>query len=208
MRYDETETFPSVLSQGGTASWFTISSTNERSASQSSASLSVGFSDVDWALLKSFYGWAAIQFQGWARGTIHVSGSSDSESAIVLYTERILEFWIDDEHYFGGDFYGYNNVATVLHLKPGRHQIDVRLVYDVRAMGGVEDPVLDIKLTTARATEALEFVENSLVISDIIDDTLASPVASIAIRNNALSTVAITEIGAAEVSISKLLCFL
>lgn len=199
MRYDETESFPSVLTQGGTASWSTIRSTNERSASRYSASLSVGFSNVDWTLLKSFYGWAAIQFQGWARGYVDVSGSSDSESALALYSERILEFWIDDKHYFGGDFYGYNNVATVVHLKPGRHQIDVRLVFDVRAMGGVGDPVLDIKLTAVRATDALEVVENSLVISDIVNDNLASPIASLAVRNNALSTIAITEIGAVEV---------
>ena len=170
-----------------------------RSVSQSSASLSVGFSDVDWTLLKSFYGWAAIQFQGWARGYVDVVGSSDSESSLILYTERILEFWIDDKHYFGGDFYGYNNVATVVHLKPGRHQIDVRLVYDVRAMGGVGDPVLDIKLTAVRATEPLGFVEDSLVISDIVNGNLASPVASLAVRNNALSTIAVTEVGAVEV---------
>ena len=199
LRYDESATFPSVLCQGGTASWSTVTSTNERSVSHRQASLSVGFSNVDWTLLRGFYGWAAVQFQGWARNSIYVFGSSGSESTVVLYTESVLEFWIDDKHYFGGDFYGYNNAATVIHLSPGKHQIDVRLVYDVRAMGGVEDPVLNIKLTATRAVEALEFVENSLLISDIVNNSLASPLASIAVRNNAMSGIAITEIEVAEV---------
>lgn len=188
------------MCQSGAASWSTVKSTSERSISHHSASLSVGFSNVDWTLLKSFYGWAAVQFQAWARGSIHVFGSSGPKSALVLYTERILEFWIDDKHYFGGDFYGYNNAATVIHLTPGRHRIDVRLIYDVRATGGVGDPVLDIKLTAVRAIGALEFVDNSLVISDIVNNGLASPLASIAVRNNAMSGIAITEIGITEVS--------
>ena len=89
-------------------------------ATSANASLSVAYSNVDWDFLKVVYGWAAVQYQAWARGELHVGGNETQH--LVLHTDTILEFWVDDQHYFGGDFYTYRKAPPVLHLQPGSHR--------------------------------------------------------------------------------------
>jgi hypothetical protein len=84
-------------------------------ATSANASLSVAYSNVDWDFLKVVYGWAAVQYQAWARGELHVGGNETQH--LVLHTDTILEFWVDDQHYFGGDFYTYRKAPPVLHLQ-------------------------------------------------------------------------------------------
>lgn len=83
--------------------------------------LTVDFAGIDWPFLQSVYGWAALQYQAWTRGRLVVE--SESSRKIVLQMNHVLEFWIDDRSYFGGDFYAFRKAPLVLDLSPGEHKI-------------------------------------------------------------------------------------
>ena len=81
-----------------------------------------------------------------------------------------------------------------LRLEPGVHRVDIRLVRDVRAMGGVGEPTLDVKLVLQESKGLLipvtemEAPYAGVLISDIVGDDngpLASPYASVTLRNDA-----------------------
>jgi hypothetical protein len=152
------------------------------SASGAIAAHRVTFPDVDWVFLRSIYGWAAAQYQAWLRGEIIVEGNGTQ--AIVLYSDQVLEFWVDDVHYFGGDMYAFRKAPPVLHLNPGKHRLDVRLIRDIRAMGGGDEPSIDIKLEIKRSNGSLELAKEGILISDFVDGTLASNIAAVAVRNS------------------------
>lgn len=155
--------------------------------------LSVAFPELeeDWKFLQSVYGWAALQWQGWARGEIFIH--PETAGPFVVHAEGILEFWIDDVHYFGGDFYVYGRAPVTLRLEPGAHRIDVRLVRDARAFGAVGAPTVDVKLRLERSKGGLELLYGygkNVLISEAVGGTfgpLASPYASITMRNDAES---------------------
>ena len=96
MEYDASAQFRSSLPTNGTAKW-NITEAIQTSASSTSAnaSLSISYSNIDWDFLKLVYGWAAVQYQAWARGELTVSGNGTQ--AFILYTDAILEYWIDSE---------------------------------------------------------------------------------------------------------------
>ncbi|KAI7273497.1 alpha/beta-hydrolase [Hortaea werneckii] len=192
LEYDDQATFRSSLASNGTVRWSTTSARlSESETGLAIAELSVGFPRVDWNALKHVYGWAALQWQGWARGQIHLP----SAKTLALHVEHILELWIDGEQYFGGDFYGYGRSALTLHLLPGERRIDLRLVRDVRAMGGVGEPRLDLLLKLEESSGWLSSVladetdeDTGILISDLVGDKngpLASPYASATLRNDA-----------------------
>lgn len=83
--------------------------------------LSFGFPGIDWPFLQSVYGWSAFQYQAWARGKLTVE--DETEQKVVLYTDHVIEFWVDDRPTFGGDFYAFRNAPLILHLSPGEHKI-------------------------------------------------------------------------------------
>ncbi|KAI7545227.1 alpha/beta-hydrolase [Hortaea werneckii] len=198
LEYDEQATYRSSLASNGTVQWSNTSARlSESETGLAIAELSVSFPQVDWSALSHVYGWAALQWQGWARGQIHLP----SEKTLALHAEHILELWIDGEQYFGGDFYGYGRSALTLHLLPGEHRIDLRLVRDVRAMGGVGEPRLDLLfkleespgwLSAVLADESDE--DSGILISDLVGDKngpLASPYASATLRNDASHDISI-----------------
>jgi hypothetical protein len=187
------------------------SKSQESSASGAKVSLSVGFADVDWTFLQSVYGWAALQWQAWARGEIVVGG--DATQTVALYTNSILEYAVDGVRTFGGDFYSFQKAPLVLHLEPGKHVIDLRLVRDVRAMGGVGSPTVDANLevrivpgvVTIASGEArvdpsdLKVSGSQLLVADVVDGRLASPYGTVTVRNNGkdwIEVFAITDAGA------------
>ncbi len=154
--------------------------------------LTVNFPRVDWPFLLSVYGWAALQYQAWARGYLNIA--TDSPQSILLFTDHVLEFFVDGTHYFGGDFYAYRRAPLVLHLRPGIHKFDIRLVRDVRAMGAIGEPKVSVKLKVEIANGGLAIVEQKLLISDMVNETLASPFASVPVRNEGLGWVDIKKI--------------
>ena len=188
----ETE-YPSSLAPSGRVSWSTQQLESlSCSGGSAEASLIVDFPNIDWPLLQSVYGWAALQYQAWARGYITIS--SNSTHSIILYTDNVLEFWIDDDHYFGGDYYAYRRVPLVLHLDPGNHNIDIRLIRDVRVMGGTGEPKTLIKLKAESSDGSLALMGHKALIPDIISGVLASPFASLPVCNQGQDVIDILDI--------------
>lgn len=160
------------------------------------AELTVGFPHIESRpFLQDIYGWAALQYQTWARGHFEVYG--DTVQTALLHAEHILEFWINDEHYFGGDLYAFGRAPLVLHLKPGKHQVDVRLIRDVRSMGAVGKPEIDVKLElrASRGQEVGLQFGSLVLISDVVGP-LAGSYASVIVRNDGLKDITINELGA------------
>jgi hypothetical protein len=134
---------------------------------------------------------------------------------VTLYTDSILEYAVDGVRTFGGDLYSFRKAPLVLHLKPGRHVIDLHLVRDVRAMGGVGSPTIDANLEArivptdleVAGSEAridpsdLEVVGNRVLVSDVVDGRLASPHGTVTVRNNGKDWVEIFAIADAETNV-------
>ncbi|KAK2791485.1 hypothetical protein FQN53_002594 [Emmonsiellopsis sp. PD_33] len=183
LTHDPTATFASALGVNGTVGWSVLGAGEiESGDNYSKATIDVGFPGIDWPFLQSVYGWAALQYQAWARGSIAVSGTDGQ--TVALYTDGLLEVWIDGMPYFGGDFYTYRRSPIVMKLSPGSHVIDLRLVRDVRAFGGIGEPRINAVIEVQKKNEALELDASSLLVAEAVDGKLVSPYGSITLRNN------------------------
>lgn len=163
-------------------------------------SLEFSFPDVDWTLQQSAYGWAALQYQAWARGSIFVD-ENQTLTRLLIFTERIIEYAIDGERFFGGDFYGFRRAPLVLYLDPGYHTIDLRLVRDVRAMGGVGNPTIEATLEFQTVIEEVTVLPESTIVSSIVDGHLASPYTSITVCNKGRDAIKLLGFKSTSVSI-------
>ena len=155
--------------------------------------LEVSFSNFDWASLRAIYGWSALQYQGWARGTLIIRGNKTQN--VVLHTDGVLEFWIDDEPFFGGDFYAFRRSPLIIALTPGLHKIDLRLLRDIRAMGGVGNPNVRITLRAEVASNDLSLAVNRLLLPEFIDGCcLSSDWGSLPVSNTGDDWISIVRI--------------
>jgi hypothetical protein len=105
---------------------------------------------------------------------------------VHLHCPGVLEVIVNGRRHFGGDFYSFRRAPIVFRVLPGEHvlhQIDVRLIRDVRAMGG-NDANIDVQLEVQAVKTDVELVQDSLLISDIVNGKLASDLGSVIIRNN------------------------
>lgn len=152
---------------------------------------------MDWSFLQSVYGWGALQFQAWARGTLTLD--SRNRQSVLLYTDQVLEFWLDGKSYFGGDLYSYRRAPLALSLEPGQHRLDVRLLRDVRVMGGVGDPTIQARIEVQIVPGGLTVVEDKYIFPDIVDGKLPSNLASIPVRNDGPTWVHILGLESADV---------
>ncbi|OJD31938.1 alpha beta protein [Diplodia corticola] len=192
LEFNESATFKSSLPANASARWSTLDATNvESNEAGANASLALAFSNVDWQFLQAVYGWSALQYQSWARGEIIVNG--DAIQTVVLYTDWILEFWVDGKLYFGGDFYSYRKAPPVLHLSPGTHRLDLRMWRDVRSFGGITegDPQITADIALQICKGSLEVTQERIKIPDVIDGRFSSEYGSVAVRNTGLDTVRI-----------------
>lgn len=198
LEFDQDAVYHSSLAPNGTVRWLRQRG-DELNADVDACetTLSIEFPHIDWAFLQSIYGWAALQYQAWARGSVIVDGNS--AQTVVLYTQSLLEFWVDNKSYYGGDFYSYRRAPVVLHLHPGVHRIDLRLVRDDRAMGGVGDPKVQIRLDVQRSEGGLAVAEDQLLVPDMVGTRLASQFASVPIRNEEVDWIDIWSIESMDV---------
>jgi hypothetical protein len=167
--------------------------------------LNFAFPAVDWAFQQSVYGWAALQYQAFARGFITVMGHDSCR--VAFYSDNILELAVNDQPFFGGDFYGFRRAPVVLNLTPGDNRIDLRLILDVRDMGGVGEPSISVRLSVQLCSEILNVVEKSAVAPDLVNGKLTSSYASIIVRNESDDWVQITSIQNCIVSICAFVVF-
>ncbi|KAK6534290.1 hypothetical protein TWF281_005618 [Arthrobotrys megalospora] len=192
---DETSVFRSSLARNGTVRWSATDASS--SQDQSSVFLSISFPDIDWDMMQSAYGWAGLQFQAWARGYFDFHPRSNAaDCSLILHTKQLQEIWIDGEHYFGGDVYGYGKAPIIVHLgtEAKRHIVDVRAVNDIRMFGGRKPPRIDIELAFKCLCDNLSIVEEASVFPDIVSGKSAGRYASIGVRNNGESPLDILEI--------------
>jgi predicted esterase len=185
LTYDDHAQYPSSLPFNATVSWSNITAKlNEPYPHLATADFSVEYPSIDWRLLQEVYGWAALQWQGWARGEIIVQ--RDDPAVVRLRLTNVLEYWIDDLQYFGGDLYGFHRAPAILHLEPGIHKFDIRLVRDVRAMGGItNNPSIDFKIEMSDLRGDL-LTGSEIMIADRLGDEaglLASEIASVVLQN-------------------------
>ena len=186
----------------------------------------VSFPEVDWTFLTHVYGWSALQWQAWVRGEFYVSPSSTSsptstsfstpgqesdeqeeeeeeeeeeEICILLSTPQILEYAIDSHRYFGGDFYTLPRAAQhILRLKSGWHTLDVRLVRDVRVMGGIGAPNMNVEIGVGMCEGEREgglvVVQEGAVVSDVVEGVLGSEFVSVDVRNEGVEWIRVTDL--------------
>lgn len=189
LTYDTTSRFRSSLPINGTAQWSqTQFSAHDTAPDAAKGAVTVDFDNVDWDGLRSIYGWSAIQFQAWARGSLDVCADADAESGqttIILHVWNIGEFWIDDTQYFGGDFYGYRRAPVVLQLAPGKHKFDVRVTHDIRNFGGGMPPKVAFEIEARVSPGGLVAVPEGAVVSDLVEGKIIGKWASIPLRNDA-----------------------
>lgn len=187
------ETFRSSLAVNGTVTTATVpAKAIEITDLSTKVSLSVSFPAVDWNFLQAVYGWSALQWQAWARGEFTVT--SDVPVHAVLYTDHVLEFALDGVRHFGGDFYAFRKSPLVVSLTPGRHVLDLRLVRDVRAMGGIGEPTVDFDVEIRFAGGDLEVGDGKVLLSDVIDGLLPSPCATVDVRNSGQDRIEVVDI--------------
>lgn len=196
--YSQRSQYHSSLGINGTIGWSIHNVETVRPTTEATElNLSISFPEVDWKFLQSFYGWAALQYQGWARGEIFIHGSVPR--TIVLYTDNVLEFYVDNALYFGGDFYAYQRAPLVLHLTPGPHIIDIRIVRDVRATGGIGNPIVNMTLRVELSRGGLAVMGSKLLLPEMVEGRLVSNLGSVPVRNEEQDWIEVLAIESLEV---------
>ncbi|CAG8618148.1 11376_t:CDS:10, partial [Acaulospora colombiana] len=141
-----------------------------------------------WKFNRVPLGWAANQFQMWARGYFDLFPEVKNESEtipILIQCQPVGDFYVDDRRLFG-DWYGYEKSWHVLRLRPGRHVINVRLVNEIRIFGGNVPPALGFQCFMRKLREdktAMMLLDNTVLVPDMIDGNLAGKYMSIALLN-------------------------
>ena len=191
MEYDEKAQYNGSLGLNGAVSWSRHAVHQKRDAADAAlasdslaalaAEVTVDFPDIDWKSLQSVYGWPALQWQGWARGSLILNGQERRK--ILLNLENILEFWLDGEHYFGGDYYEDARAPHVVNLEPGHHRMDIRLIRDVRSMGSLGSCDISFRILASVVEEGLVFLPQSSVFPDFVNSKPAGSYCSIALLN-------------------------
>lgn len=120
---------------------------------------------------------------------------------VLIHTDNVLEYWINEKPYFGGDFYAYRNSPLVLSLEPGRHKIDLRLIRDVRARGGGEPPAIEVLVHVQESVSELAIDTDKLLVSDMVDGKLASTLACVPVRNEGSKWIDILNVDVVNVSV-------
>ena len=195
LTYDRETHYPSSIAASGRVFWSTHQLERSSNCGEiAEASLLVSFPDIDWTFLQSVYGWAALQYQAWARG--HLTIAASTARSIILYADNVLEFWVDDQHYFGGDYYAYRRAPLVLHLSPGNHNVNIRLIRDVRVTGAIGEPKTSITLKAEGSNSSLALVVHKALIPDVVNGAFATPFASIPVRNEGRKPINILKVAA------------
>ncbi|KAI9759384.1 MAG: hypothetical protein M4579_002373 [Chaenotheca gracillima] len=234
LKCDPAAEYPSSITPNGTVRWSQsrldddsgLHHAIDKDSTRARGTLEVGFPNVDWSALQAVYGWAALQYQAWARGTLFVSTQgSKGKTALVpvaLYSDQVLELWIDDTPHFGGDFYSSRRAPLVLWLTPGSHLLELRLIRDVRSMGGAwrVEPVIKVTLEARElrgpnaGAPLLGIADDgdgirSSVLPDLLEDIgrVSSNLGSVALRNDHLEWISVWDISSTDSPSADIFCF-
>ncbi|EXJ60959.1 hypothetical protein A1O7_05112 [Cladophialophora yegresii CBS 114405] len=183
MHVDAEISFRSPLTRNATVRWERVSCKTSIAHDGSTVDFNLGFDQVDWDFAQKIYGWSAFQYQAWLKGGIVNHGTTTQ--TITLFTDNIMELWVGDLHVFGGDFFGFGRAPLVVDLQPGWTNLTVRLVREVRSMGGVGPPTVESSLRAQPAVPVLHVLADDIVLPDLVDGRLCSNFGSVTVRNQA-----------------------
>lgn len=166
-----------------------------------SIKLNASFPTIDWKFQQSVYGWPALQYQAFAQGLLIVTGKNSCR--ISLHTDNVLELAVNDKSFFGGDFYCFRRAPLILTLSPGENRITIRLIRDVRAMGGVGNPSVSVRLNVQHCTSTLKIVLKSSIIPDLVGGNFVTSYASVIVRNESEDWLHLLSLKSLPVSIAQ-----
>lgn len=186
--------YHSPLTRNATVHWSSRTFSTRAANSGTSIDLTADFPDVDWVFAQRIYGWSALQYQGWLKG--HIVNAESVKCRVVVYPDNILEFWINDYHVFGGDFYAFQRAPVVLDLQPGLNNVSIRFVRDVRSMGGALPPDIQARLRVEIAPSPVKIVQDSVVLPDVVNERFCSQYGSLLVRNQGSTWIEVRQITA------------
>ncbi|KIW79365.1 hypothetical protein Z517_05977 [Fonsecaea pedrosoi CBS 271.37] len=191
---NEATCFPSPLARNATVQWARQKYSPRISNGEHSLTLSLDFDGIDWDFAQKVYGWSAFQYQAWAKGEIF---NQDTVSRVVnVFSDNIIELWINDMHVFGGDFFGFGRIPMLVELHPGVNNISVRLVREVRSMGGGFPPTVQAGLRIKPASEEVAVVTDGLVMPNVVNGRFCTRYGSIPVRNQGATWIYVHRIAA------------
>ena len=106
---------------------------------------------------------------------------------------NVLEYWIDGNHYFGGDYYEYRRAPVLLHLEPGVHILNIRLVRDVRLFGA-QNSVLSIQVEARLVEEPLLVDIQHCIFPETVKGKPAGSYLSLPVTNASESLLCVHEV--------------
>ncbi|KAK4907464.1 hypothetical protein LTR66_017640, partial [Elasticomyces elasticus] len=124
------------------------------------------------------YGWSAQQYSTWIRGVIN-NHSPDAQK-VEVWPSSILEYEINGKRIFGGDYYSFGRASQ---LQPGENIVNIRLIRDVRAMGGMEIPLIEASMRINTVEDELKVMKNSIIAPEIYDGRIAGLLIGLTLRN-------------------------
>ncbi|KAF4271123.1 hypothetical protein CNMCM8812_000695 [Aspergillus fumigatus] len=197
LSFDANASFNSALAVNGSVKWKTARALSHNFApGKTRTELHVSFPEIDWKFTQAVYGWSALQYQAWARGSLNTGHWAPQ--SVAIFTSGLLEIVIDGKRHFGGDFYNYGTVPIIIDLSTGDHAVELRLVRDVRASGAIGEPTIVVSLAAEIRNEPLSADNESLLLPDMCLGKLGTPWASINLHNNIadrITILAISSIG-------------
>ena len=162
----------------------------------------VDFPEIRWGSLQSVYGWAALQYQAWIRANLILY--DQGLRFVSLSLANVLEYWIDDQQIFGGDFYSFGKAPIILPLSPGEHRLDIRVIRDVRAMGGTGDPNVPIEIKASLSSNELLVDHSNVLLPEFVEGrSFSSNIGSIPVQNFGESWIDVLAVEVASVSFQE-----
>ena len=117
--------------------------------------------------------------------------ASRDKVLVLLNVENVLEYWLDANHYFGGDYYAYDRAPVVLVLDPGDHVLNIRLIRDVRLFGARSPPALSVVVTATYGLDDIFINPNCYIVPDIVNGQLTGDFISVATTNTSSSDISV-----------------
>ncbi len=113
---------------------------------------------------------------------------------VIFLADNVLELWVNDMHIFGADFYGFGKAPIVVDLQPGINEVSIRLIREVRSMGGIPPPTIHASVRAEVVSHHLQVVAESVILPDVVNERLCSRYGSVVVRNQADSWITVRQL--------------
>ncbi|KAL2913539.1 hypothetical protein HK105_206999 [Polyrhizophydium stewartii] len=178
LRYNESDTYPSELADGGTVSWQRVRTNADGSVGP------VRHEGVRWEFNRKSFGWTVLHHATYFRGTFTV----DKTGTYLATFNNVLSFKIDNRALVG-NVYGYEHASdSAVFLEAGEHWIYVCALMDVRIFGGSTPPQVKFKgslryVDVDGPARGVVVFDRDTILPDIVDGSLVTPYGSVTLLN-------------------------